>query len=550
MRVEKADVVVIGGGAAGLAAALGAKEAGAGRVLILERSEELGGVLFQCIHNGFGLIYFGEDLTGPEYAHRFIERVRELGVEYYLQTMVLELRPDKRVIAVNSEKGVFTVEAGAVVLAMGCRERTRGMLGIPGTRPAGIFTAGTAQRLINVEGFIPGRKVVILGSGDIGMIMARRFTLEGAEVKGVVEIMPYIGGLFRNEMLCLRDFGIPVYLKHTVTEIHGRDRVEAVTIAEVDDNRRPIPGTEKIIECDTLLLSVGLIPENELSIEAGIEIDPVTGGPFVNELMETSIPGIFACGNVVHVHDLVDDVSIEGVLAGRAAAAYAAEGKSLPRRIRVRPGCGVRYVVPQYISGERDVVFALRVLSPEDSVEIRIDGLLSRRMERVKPSESIKIKVSRDVLRNLVESGVREITVACVKIGKERPVRDGNASGVVREVVCLGCPSSCRIRLRVDDRGNIVEISGNRCLRGREWCLEELREPKRILTTTVRTLVPERPLLPVKTDKPIPLRLFRKIMRMLADVVVKPPVNVGDVIVSNILGTGANIVATSSLEPT
>ena len=340
------ELVIIGGGPAGLAAAVAAHKAGIQDILILERDNELGGILNQCIHNGFGLHTFKEELTGPEYAGRFIEQVKELGIPYKLNTMVLDLSADKVVTAMNKEDGLFQLKPKAVILAMGCRERPRGALNIPGFRPAGIYTAGTAQRLVNMEGYLPGRKCVILGSGDIGLIMARRMTLEGAEVKVVAELMPYSGGLKRNIVQCLDDFGIPLKLSHTVVDIKGKERVEGITLAKVD-NGKPIPGTEEFYECDTLLLSCGLIPENELSQAAGVSINPITNGPAVNESLETNIPGVFAAGNVLHVHDLVDFVSEEAAAAGRNAAAFIqeakqVEGKSLP----IKGIDGVRYTVP------------------------------------------------------------------------------------------------------------------------------------------------------------------------------------------------------------
>ncbi len=349
------DIVIIGGGPAGLAAAAAAKKAGTDSILILERDHELGGILNQCIHNGFGLHTFKEELTGPEYAYRFEKEVYDLGIEYKLNTMVMDISSDRIVTAMNRTDGMIQIKAGAIVLAMGCRERPRGALNTPGYRPAGIFSAGTAQRLVNIEGYLPGREVVILGSGDIGLIMARRMTLEGAKVKVVAEVMPYSGGLKRNIVQCLDDYGIPLKLSHTVIDIEGKERVTAVTIAEVGPDRKPIPGTEERYTCDTLLLSVGLIPENELSRSAGVEMNPVTNGPVVNESLETSIPGVFACGNVLHVHDLVDYVSEEAKRAGENAAKYVqADGRKADgEEIQIIATEGARYTVPSTINVNR-----------------------------------------------------------------------------------------------------------------------------------------------------------------------------------------------------
>ncbi|HHT69831.1 MAG TPA: FAD-dependent oxidoreductase [Firmicutes bacterium] len=402
MKQVHVDVAVIGGGPAGLAAALAAHSEGAGRVLIIERNVELGGILQQCIHHGFGLHRFKQELTGPEYAQRFINLVKETDIEVMLETMVLEVTPERKIYAVNSQTGMLEINAKAVVLAMGCRERTRGALRIPGGRPAGVFSAGTAQRYVNIDGYMPGKKAVILGSGDIGLIMARRFTLEGAKVEAVVEVLPYAAGLTRNVVQCLEDYDIPLYLQSTVIEIHGTKRIEAVTIAQVDAQWNPIPGTERKIECDTLLLSVGLVPENELSSQAGVAIDPVTNGPLVDESMMTNIPGIFACGNVLHVHDLVDNVSRESERAGMYAGRFAVGSSNpAPRRIKVVAGDNIRYVVPHEVSTTEPVEFFMRVQRPEDSVVLDVGGLRQLKKTSVRPSEMLDVKITPEQLQSL-----------------------------------------------------------------------------------------------------------------------------------------------------
>lgn len=411
MKLQDIDVAVIGAGPAGMAAAIKARESGAENVVIIERDAQLGGLLHQCIHNGFGLLYFGENLTGPEYGYRFNGKLMELGVNPLLETMVLKISENREITAVNSRDGLFVLRPKSIVLAMGCRERSRGNINIPGTRPAGVLTAGTAQRLVNIEGFVPGSKIVIVGTGDIGMIMARRLTLEGAQVKGVVEILPYVGGLIRNEVQCLHDFQIPVFLRHTITRIHGEERIEAVTIAALDPRQRPAAGTEKTIECDTLLLSVGLIPENELSTMAGVKLDPLTGGAVVNEARQTNIPGIFAGGNVLHVHDLVDNVSWESELAGESAAKFA-KGLAIPEgKFALKPGRNIRYVIPQVVSGDNDVTLYLRVKEPERNVKIKVgDIMTSKSILGVKPSSMLKLDVSAKELQNCTS---KEIVVDC-----------------------------------------------------------------------------------------------------------------------------------------
>ncbi len=398
------ELVIIGGGPAGMSAAIAAYENGIRDILILERDERLGGILQQCIHNGFGLHRFGEELTGPEYAWRYEERVRELSIPFKLNTMVLDISEDKVITAANPTDGIFRIQAKAVILAMGCRERSRGALNISGTRPAGVYSAGTAQKLVNMKGFMPGKKVVILGSGDIGLIMARRMSLEGAEVKAVCELMPYSGGLARNIEQCLNDFNIPLLLSHTVVKIHGKKRVEGVTIAKVDDKGKPIEETRQFIECDTLLLSVGLIPENELTKSAGIDINKITNGASVTQSRETSIPGVFACGNVLHVHDLVDYVSEEAEIAGKNAALYINGELKNEVDIPIDTDGKVRYTVPQRITEKKDTKVFFRVANVYENAEIKVysgdEVIFKTRKPKVAPGEMQCITLKEQQLEN------------------------------------------------------------------------------------------------------------------------------------------------------
>ena len=408
--MTKVSLVIVGGGPAGMSAAVAAYKAGVTDLLILEREAHLGGILRQCIHNGFGLHKFGEELTGPEYAARYAEQVKELGIPYKVGTMVTGITEDKVITAVNPTDGIMHIQADAIILAMGCRERPKGALNIAGARPSGIYTAGTAQKYVNIKGYMPGKEVVILGSGDIGLIMARRMTLEGAKVKAVCELMPYSGGLARNIEQCLNDFGIPLMLSHTVVQIHGKDRVTGVTIAKVDERRNPIKETEQYIACDTLLLSCGLLPENELTKGAGITMDRITGGAVTDQSRQTSIPGVFACGNVLHVHDLVDYVSEEAEIAGCAAADYLANKQSERVDITLQPVGGVRYTVPQKITSAQDTTVYFRVADVFRDKRVVVkcgDRVISNKKKiKLAPGEMETVKLTAQVLAELAEGTI------------------------------------------------------------------------------------------------------------------------------------------------
>ncbi|MBQ3811385.1 MAG: FAD-dependent oxidoreductase [Kiritimatiellae bacterium] len=548
------DAAIVGGGPAGLAAAVAARKANPdARVVVLERDAAAGGILRQCIHNGFGLHHFGEELTGPEYAGRFVEQAEEAGAEIWTDTMVLSVTKDREIVCMNPQRGLVRLRAGAVVLAMGCRERTRGALSIPGTRPAGVYTAGCAQRLVNMEGFLPGRRVVILGSGDIGLIMARRMTWEGAEVKLVAELMPYSSGLNRNIVQCLVDNGIPLKFNHTVVRILGKERVEGVVVAEVDPaTRAPVPGTEETVECDTLMLSVGLLPENELTTAAGVALDPVTGGAAVDQTRQTSVPGVFACGNVLHVHDLVDNVTAESLLAGEAAAIFAT-GEGLcpspnPSRA-VRAAGAVRYVVPQRVAadaeGTVDLYFRVGSVQKPAVCEVRCGGkvVATRRKPVMTPGEMEKITVDAAKIADDVEVFVSSPETP-PRAGAAAPTQ-GAAPGETT-MTCICCPMGCRLTIAPKEGGGWT-VTGNGCPRGAKYAVQEMEAPERVVTSTVRVEGGAAPLVAAKTAAPVPKSSIPACLDAIRALAVPAPVARGAVLAPDLAGTGVALVATSEV---
>lgn len=543
------DIVIIGGGPAGLAAAIEAKKNGIDKILIVEREKELGGILQQCIHSGFGLYEFKEELTGPEYAQKFIEELNEMKIEYKISTMVLEFTQDKKIYMVNSKEGYIEIQAKAIILAMGCRERTRGAINIAGFRPAGIFSAGTAQRYLNIEGYMVGKEVIILGSGDIGLIMARRMTLEGANVNLVAEMMPYSSGLNRNIVQCLDDYDIPLIFNHTITAIKGKNRVSGVIISKVDSKNKPIPGTEIEYKCDTILFSVGLIPENELSNNAKIKIDQKTKGPIINESMETSIEGVFACGNVVQVHDLVDFVTDESKKAGSMAAKFLKNKmKSHGNIINLISKEGIQYIVPQKIleeNLEETLSVSMRVTKNYQNADIVIksDGRELKRISKdyLSPGEMEKINIDIKLLHG---NKFSEIFIEIDECEKENVTIDNDNL----ETICVICPRGCKIFIKKDEtKKDGYLISGNNCEKGYVYALNEQVNPTRNFSTTLKIEDGNLKRLPVKTDRPISKSLILKSMKEINKISLKAPVENGEIVIKNILNTKVNIVSTKSI---
>lgn len=541
---ESHDLVIIGAGAAGLAAAAGAYDAGVRDIVVLEREGGAGGILKQCIHNGFGLHRYREELTGPEYALREIQAVAQRDIPVFFDTTVIDLLPDRTVVTVSPERGVVSIAAGAVILAMGSRERTRGMLGIAGTRPAGIYTAGAAQNLINLHGIVPGKEIVMLGSGDIGLIVARRLAYEGAHIKMVLNRSHFSGGLKRNIVQCLDDYGIPLRLSHTITAVHGRERVTAVEVSEVDPKtKQPIAGTEELVSCDTLLLSVGLIPENELTREAGIHIDARSNGAAVDETLETEMPGVFSAGNVLHIHDLVDFVSEEGERAGRAAASYlAGERAHSDTYVAVQPGQGVGYVVPQRVHTDatgkvtfrfrgRDIYRGAQIHFVADGEEIKT---LKRRI--ILPAEMETVQVDASLFAH---AHTLEISLDAEEVGAAQQAGDD-------ELTCIQCPMGCSLKVALDADGKVVDVEGEGCPRGKAYAKAEIEAPERVLTSLVDVASCELPL-SVRTDGTIPKGKIAQALQELRGITVEGTVKAGELVCADVCGTGVDVIATKDV---
>jgi|GEM_PF-16240 len=548
-------LLIVGGGAAGLAAACKAYEEGLDRILIVEGSNELGGILLQCIHTGFGLEYFKENLTGPEYMQRFLNKIGKYGIQVMTKTMALQIDTRSRyehVVTVSSpERGFFSINAKAVIMTTGCRERGRDELNIPGDRPAGVMTAGTAQRYMDIYGYLPGKEVVVVGSGDIGMIMARRFSQEGANVKGVYEILPYACGLRRNQSQCLKDFGIPLHLSSTVIQINGRSRVESVVVAKVDEAFNPIPGTEEEVKCDVLILATGLLPDTRfpklLPEGIGLEIDRGTGGPIVNDLLETNIPNVFAAGNFLLVNDTVDDVTIQGEVAATSAVkALRENGPANVEWKRVIVGEGIRFVVPQMFSGNKDVCFYMRVNRPAESVFIEVPEVNKRFFNRVvRPPEMIKLVLGKEHLSSGNLSFQIRHSTKSLKVEKPVQVCEGRT---YKEITCIICPVGCQTVVEMEG-DQVKEIKGASCTRGFEFIRQEAVCPVRILFTVVPIEGSSSvKVLPVRSDKPIAKGLLDEAYRQLAFCKAKVPIQAGDVIVRDFLRQGVNIVASRTVQ--
>ncbi|MEM3404033.1 MAG: FAD-dependent oxidoreductase [Nitrososphaeria archaeon] len=550
MNQINTHLLIVGGGAAGLAAACKAYEEGLDNVLIVEGSKELGGILLQCIHTGFGLEYFKENLTGPEYMQRFLDKIRKYGIQVMTQTMALKIDSRSRyehIVTVSSpEKGFFNIDAKAVIMTTGCRERGRDELNIPGDRPAGVMTAGTAQRYMDVYGYLPGKEVVVVGSGDIGLIMARRFSQEGANVKGVYEILPYACGLRRNQSQCLKDFGIPLHLSSTVIQINGKKRVESVIVSKVDEAFNPIPGTEEEVKCDVLILATGLLPDTRfpklLPEGIGLKIDPGTGGPIVNDLFETNIPNIFAAGNFLLVNDTVDDVTIQGEVAAISAAKALADKSPVDVDWKhAIVGEGIRFVVPQMFSGNKDVCFYMRVTRPAENVFIEVPEVDKRFFNRiVRPPEMIKLVLSEEQLSSGNLTFKIKPSTSFLKAAEPIQIREGRT---YKEITCIVCPVGCQTMVEmVGDQ--VREIKGATCTRGIEFIRQEAVCPVRILFTVVPVENSSSvKVLPVRSDKPVEKNLLNEAYRRLATCRVKAPIQAGDLIVRDFPCQGVNIVA-------